>query len=532
MKKIIKRTALGIVTASLLASTSLFADFYVMVNNQKKGPMSVEEITQLVQDGQVNKDSYVWQEGMQNWAKAGEQSELASLFSAPPPPPAQGVTPPPPPLSAPATPAASASGEDINAMADAKAVPQPSASDSVEDWADSVLEKFGISSFGENNGKYFVFAQQSVSLKPTDPQYGDAVVNAFDKAMMKVQERYVMDLFGKISTEKIHKMFSDRSTNAKQIDLPPAASPTFWNKLMFVLDKKLDVETKKLDQELISMGVDPNELKTMPKTIKKDLFRDTFIKKTLQQASGEISGLVPVQTTLVRDANGNTVIGVVAVASQKTKQIAKDIALQRKSLVKGRGRDLATLLPRSPREFLSTMGVRLAYDKDGSPAIISYGMASYRPDSGDDYINDELRSEAVANASANADAQIAEMVNGYMSAKTERKNGEETRKYVEREVKIGSDTLEKTVKNIIKTVNKNVKSSAKMRVQGISTLKRWRYTSKEGVKFVGVVRVWKYSTLNAINQFKNPQKSKASVKKKVHRTFQQESRVINSMDDF
>ncbi len=522
IKNIIKKGAVSMVTASLLLGTSLFADFYVMVNKKQKGPLTTEEISQMVKDGQVNKDSLVWQNGMKNWSKAGSQSELATIFSAPPPPP-------------PSAPVSTSNNENsdtdnLNTMADPKTVPMPSASDSAEDWSNDVLSKFGVSSFGENNGKYILFAQQSVSLKPIDPQYGDAVVNAFDKAMMKVQEKYVTALFGTIATEKIKSLYMDRSTNAKQLDLPPASNPNFWSKFWFVMNKKLDVQGKKLDQELIKMGVSPDQLKKATPKIKKDLFRDKFVKNTIQKASGSISGLIPVQTTLIRDDKGNTVIGIVAVASPKTKQIAKDISLQRTSLVKGRGRDISSLLPNSNKEFISTMGVRLIYDKDGSPAILSYGVASYRPDSGDDYINDELRSEAKNAAIANADSQIAEMVNGYMSVKNERKNGEETRKIVEREVKFDSDTVEKTIKNIIKTVNKSAKSSAKMKLQGISTVKTWRYTSKEGVKFVGAVRVWKYSTLHAVKAFKS---SKSSHKiKKNYNNFHQESKVINTMDDF
>lgn len=532
MIKNLGKKALLFAGASLLAGTSLFGDFYVMVNKQKKGPLSVKEIQQMVQDGQVNKSSFVWQNGMAQWGKAGEQQELASVFSAPPPPPApQSATPPPPPSAPTITSNNHNSDNDIlNTMADPKTIPMPSASDSVEDWSNEVLSKFGLNSFGENNGKYILFAQQSVSLKPTDPQYGDAVVSAFDKVMMKIQEQYVTELFGKITTEKIKSLYMNRSTDAKQLDLPPASNPTFWSKLWFVMNKKLDVEGEKLDQELLKMGVSPDQLQKATPKIKKDLFRDKFVKNTIQKASGSISGLIPVQTTLMRDNKGRTVIGIIAVASPKTKQIAKDISLQRTSLVKGKGRNISSLLPNSSKEFLSTMGVRLVYDKDGSPAIISYGIASYRPDSGDDYINDELRSEAKNAAIANADSQIAEMVNGYMSVKNKRKNGEETRKFVEREVKFNSDTVEKSIKNIIKTVNKNAKSSAKMKVQGISTVKNWKYTSKEGVKFVGAVRVWKYSTLHAVKAFKQS-KSQHKIKKS-YNNFRQESKVVNTMDDF
>ncbi|MEA1955216.1 MAG: hypothetical protein U9N02_01835 [Campylobacterota bacterium] len=420
---------------------------------------------------------------------------------------------------------------NINEMSNPNNIPKLSASDTVENWSENVLTSMGLSSFGENNGIYTLFAQQGVSLKPIDPQYGDALINAYDKAMMKIQKQYIMNRFGDIAADKIKSSYINRSTDAKKIELPPASSPSFWGKIVLVLEKKLDVKEKELDTQLLEMGVHPDTLEKATPTKKKDLFRDKFIKDTIRKASGSMAGLIPIQTTISKGTDGNTVVGIVAVASTKTIQIAKDITYQRKSLVKGKGRDIPSLLPTSNKKFISTMGVRLAYDIDGSPAVISYGLASYRPDSGDDYINEELKSEAKSAAIANADAQIAEMVNGRMHAENIRKNGEETRKYVERELKLDSDTIEKTVKNIIKITQKNIKSSASVKLQGISTVKRWHFTTKDGVKFVGAVRVWKYSTLKAVKSFNKPEITK-EIKKKNYNNFHQSSNIVNTMDDF
>ena len=69
------------------------------------------------------------------------------------------------------------------------------ASDSIDDWADSTLSKLGLYDFpSHKNGKYVDFAQKSVSLKPRDPQFGKAVNNAYEKAMVKIQEKYLLNL--------------------------------------------------------------------------------------------------------------------------------------------------------------------------------------------------------------------------------------------------------------------------------------------------------------------------------------------------
>lgn len=422
---------------------------------------------------------------------------------------------------------------ELNGMSDPKSV--QSAADDMEDWFEDVLRQFNLNSFGEDNGKFVLSAAQSVSLKPTDPQYGDALVNAFDKAMMKLQGQYLMIRFGKTTTEKIKSFYSDRSTDAKDIALPPETDPGYLDKVVSILNKGLDVTEKKLDKELLELGVEPQEVAKMTPKQKKDIFRDKFVKTTLRKASGSIAGLFPIQTNVITDPKGRTVVGVVAVASPKTIQVARDISLQRTSLIAGKGRDITTLLPATGQEFIGTLGVRLAYDLDGTPAIISYGISSYRPDTGNDYIDDELKEEAKADAISNADAQIAEIVNGVMSEKNERVRGEEIKTFVEKEMRPDSDSIEKTINNIIKITSNSAKSSASIKLQGISTVKTWRHTVENGQKFVGAVRVWKYSTLAAVNSFDKPQpKAGRSDEggKRTHQPFQQSSKPVNKMDDF
>ena len=406
----------------------------------------------------------------------------------------------------------------------------PSPSDKIDDWADKFLEKIGIDSFGEVNGKYFYYAQEAVSIPATDPQFGSALVNAYDKAFFDIMEEYAKDMYGRVAVEQVKKSFSDNSTNAANIELPNNYTKGFWGKVLTIMDKNLEVMDKKLDKKLIELGVDPKELKQMTAKEKKDLFKDKFIKSIIMKASGDISGIFTVQSAWASDKNGNYVVGVIAVISPKTKQIAKDIRYQRKSLIKGKGRDIKSLIPKSSEDLSKTLGTRLVYDIDGSPAIISYGISSYIPNK-DHYINIRLKQNAIESAIANADAQIAMIVNGYLSTKTSKKSGDEIRKYVERELKPDSETIEKTIKNIIDITNKEARASASMRLQGISTVKKWRYTLPSGQKMVGAVRVWRYATLENVKKFKEGYKKKVKSKKQLEEDFG-ESNIVNDINDF
>lgn len=61
--------------------------YYVLINNQQNGPHSIDSIKLLISQGQVNKDTLVWKEGMAEWGNIVKQNDLKLLFGAVPPPP-------------------------------------------------------------------------------------------------------------------------------------------------------------------------------------------------------------------------------------------------------------------------------------------------------------------------------------------------------------------------------------------------------------------------------------------------------------
>lgn len=63
--------------------------YHVAVNGQPTGPFDISTLTQLAMNGQFNKDSLVWKNGMAQWEKAENVDELKNLFSnnIPPIPP-------------------------------------------------------------------------------------------------------------------------------------------------------------------------------------------------------------------------------------------------------------------------------------------------------------------------------------------------------------------------------------------------------------------------------------------------------------
>lgn len=54
--------------------------YYIGINGQQYGPCDWNKLQQLVQQGQLTQQSYVWKKGMAQWEFAGNVAELAPLF--------------------------------------------------------------------------------------------------------------------------------------------------------------------------------------------------------------------------------------------------------------------------------------------------------------------------------------------------------------------------------------------------------------------------------------------------------------------
>jgi hypothetical protein len=60
--------------------------YFVVVNGQQAGPFDLNTLKQMATQGQINKDSLVWKQGMGQWSAAGTQPDLSAVFGATPPP--------------------------------------------------------------------------------------------------------------------------------------------------------------------------------------------------------------------------------------------------------------------------------------------------------------------------------------------------------------------------------------------------------------------------------------------------------------
>jgi len=60
--------------------------YFVASGGQQTGPFDLNTLKRMASQGQINKDSLVWKQGMAQWSAAGTQPDLSTLFGAIPPP--------------------------------------------------------------------------------------------------------------------------------------------------------------------------------------------------------------------------------------------------------------------------------------------------------------------------------------------------------------------------------------------------------------------------------------------------------------
>ncbi|XMD93814.1 hypothetical protein UPTC5044_0173 [Campylobacter lari] len=398
-------------------------------------------------------------------------------------------------LYAQATPQVEITQEDIkiqNEMSDAstKDVTLKSLDDFFEEFADNFGIKYGIT----KDGKTFYTGRSVVALSDSDPQFAQALQNVYQKAMLNLQSDFIKDAFGRIAISKIQNYEADNSANAKEFEELPKGSVVGQ-----IFDKLAQLSGAKLDKALKDLGIN---VEGLTEERKKTLLKEEFLNKTITSAVGSMSGLIPVQT-IVTQRRGQYDIGVIAVVSKKTRQLAKDMSLERKSNITGKGKNISEYLPKEEKGFLNEYGIRLVYDEKGSPVILSYGNWGYIADANNAKKTNILEDRAKDTAATMADAAIVEFINTNLSLKDEKTTGESYEEIIKQSLNINDNTTQEQIQdftNIIEKINTKVKANSSGKIKGIRTLKKWSYKSENGIEHMGVVRFYSYDNVANINE--------------------------------
>ena len=428
-------------------------------------------------------------------------------------------------------------------------MPSPQTSNDVEEAITQYLSKkrlnTGLQRHGKHKGKgkYIVYNIATVTKDVNDKRFRDSVAIAYEKAYMGAQKQLLMDIYGDTISEKAMSLFENNSEGVKEDftkKLQDAKSAA--EKIDTVMGKITKLAEVKLDKELKKEGVSPSKLKSLSIKQKQALYKDEFTKTVGQKFTLEtLLGSVPMQT-FIGMYNGAPAVGVIMMKSDKTSQVAQDISLQRKPRVtKSKGKSPFDLLPKDDKGYLKEFGVRLFFDEDGMPAIISYSqkgvvVAGQRKNR----IAKKIQSAQRA-AGMRADAQISEFLNVVMSATDKETNGEKDQTVLQNQLNsvTGEEEIAKVTTNkVINILQETAKASSKMKNAGTSTFHKWVTKDKIGNTVVGSVSLWTYEQLGAAKRIqtgKDVNYGKSSKEKKAMKEAfvnTQGGRDVMDVDDF
>lgn len=377
-----------------------------------------------------------------------------------------------------------------------------SASDQVRTAMSDFANSRGIV-FGEEDhkGRKFYSASETVAVDETNAQWVKWRTVAYSKAFLKIRNQFLEDEFGKVSGETLSRLFQDDSDN--RYDFDNIDDMRAINKEGEIYDKLLGLTGAKLDQALQQLGIDPQQYDQAPPEQRKNLFKDSLIQTTVKQAAGSLTGLIPIKTFVGTDSKGNHTIGVVAMYYGKLKQLADDIVKKRVPMLSnpGSGKPVTALVASNRKVLADTFGVRVGFNENGEPILISYAQWANAYNGSNQRKIDRGYDFAYKKARTQAQQQIAEFLSARAKFDEISNTTAEQTEDVIRD-RDGNVTTEELV-GMIDTLEQNTRVTFKADLRGIKEHLAWSYKFDFGQQVVGVVMVWTQKNAETTDNIRN-----------------------------
>lgn len=327
----------------------------------------------------------------------------------------------------------------------------------------------------------------AVSVQPTDPSWVAQRSLAYDQALLNAQAGYVIKQNVRIVADTTASIFKAAGRE------PPPYTPDDKDpsKIGELVRKLVALHTATIDESLRKLNVNPADYASAPEPQRYLQMRDALTRKGLEQATGELVGLVTVQTFEKSLGSGVYKIGVVAVVSPRMKDLAQQVMTQRGRFPAApehaaKLREIAADKSRLVRDF----GVRWRYDESGLPVIVSFAQWATDYHGGDPILAEKYRDMASSQAEIHADAQIADFLKGSVNVSRTAETGQVLTEAANRMPDNYSDQ-EPAIRTLVNAYQSNVRRHSDVMVTGISTLSHWTTKHPDtGQEIIGVIRIW------------------------------------------
>lgn len=342
---------------------------------------------------------------------------------------------------------------------------------------------------------------ERVTVPAANPNFVRSRSMAYEKAYQKAIASYVMDKFGTESVEQYNTYFSDQSSNR----LKPSGDCK--STMERIAEKTAQLTEAKLDEGLRAMGVAPSGSIVE----KRKLAEDSIVKSSLRNAIGSSAGLLPVQTFEGWTEAGKYAVGVVLRGGVETETIAECLRYKlRPALARpGKGCSVNDALP-SDEELVSQFGVRMFFDEDGVPALLSFAQWGSAYTGNDEDAAEDAMDHAMIQAEALANEQLTVFINSTITVKESSDKGE-----VKASDAIFDANGVPTEQKTLEFVDRAMKSSA---IKGTDTMigrstvaKKVIMHPSSGQKLAICVRMWSFKQYDAMKRIIEKPKPEAVV---------------------
>ena len=329
-----------------------------------------------------------------------------------------------------------------------------------------------------------------VALSADDKRWPKARSLAYQQAFMNAMGEYVSLIRSRVTTRLIQDQF-EQDLDESELTFDP--EDTVSSKLERVFEKLAILGERKLDQALADSGMGAEEIARLTPAQKKTTFSDRITRRTTREAFGSAAGLVPIKTFEAIDDQGNTAIGVVAASSRRMRRLATQVA-RGKSITPDADRARLSvadqLAEMSDEELVDQFGVRVYWDEQGYPTLVSFGQWGFSNEGLDKRKKARRRDFAGRQAENDARSHLVAFIRASTRFTEESTVGAD----VEEAINVLPDnTVEEieTAKLADELVKKaNVTSQAEL--TGMATLRTWgaRHPDLDSQEIVGAIVSW------------------------------------------
>lgn len=342
-------------------------------------------------------------------------------------------------------------------------------------------------------GKSYYFGTASVSFPKTNAAYGKSLALAYNEAYLNAINEFSRTMVLETANQLASSAFADSSSDARSFPrVEDNGGKSQWEALY---DKVMALSQGKLDQGLRSLGINPEQFNAVPPDERKKLLENTLVNKSTEHTYMALGGINVVGNFVHEAANGTADVGVAIAYSPSIEGVAQSLRMGKRPAIKAVGQSLDVQIPKDPALLADMYGPRLMIDEQG-PVIVSF--AFWMPEKAPERFQGRMEEAAFRQAETEANAQIARFLSVSFSGELTTEAGQTVGQDAVKSGKDGSITDQTTEVITDRFSEKNVaRSQAKLK--GVKTVRRWNFTTPEGLDLVGVVKAYSFGNIEYAN---------------------------------